>query len=424
MNSSSTLLNMTLDGTARRNVTEAVCFYSDTMSTKVVRALIYCIIIVVSLLGNTEVVYVVYKNKTMRKTINFFIANMSIADLMVTICYMPRIISLAFAGYVWQVHGEFGLLFCKIACFNEVAILAAIFTIIAITVDRFLAVVFPLRREMITLPMSKGIIGCIWVAAIAAAFCEFYAIELREFRGQIYCYLDLDFFFGKGSSKAYFNFIIIGFFAIPFTTIIILYSGIITVLVKQRRIPGATSSVNYRQEEARNATRRKVLKMALVVVGTFVASWLLYFIHFIVYSYGITLPCEAMFMRLLLAHLHCAVSPFIYGFYNGNYRKGILSFIPSMRVTQATANTNNRSTQVQPARSKNNQQANNNMPESQASTTMSNASTSKEISKENLSEIQESSSHHKPQENNFDKTKENLAVINEGFEGDLQDTEM
>lgn len=346
-------MNSTLNITAdtRKNITEAVCFYSDEMPVKVIRAVAYCIIIIASLLGNTGVVVVVYKNKSMRRTINFFIANMSIADLLVTITYMPRVVSLAFAGYVWQVDGLAGLLFCKIACFNEVAILVAIFTIIAITVDRFCAVVFPLRREMITIPMSKVIIALIWVAAFAAAFSEFYAIELREFKGKIYCYLDMDHFFGKGSSKAFFNFIIIGFFAIPFTTILILYSGIITVLLKQRKMPGATSTVTNRQEQLRKATRRKVLKMVMVVVGTFVACWLLYFIHFIVYSYGIMLPCEAMFMRLFLAHFHCAFNPFIYGFYNGKYRRGIMSLIPTSRVTQCTSSRNNtRTVQLQSTR--------------------------------------------------------------------------
>ncbi|KXJ16323.1 Substance-K receptor [Exaiptasia diaphana] len=194
---------------------------------------------------------------------------MSIADLLVTITYMPRVVSLWFAGYVWQVDGLTGLVFCKIACFNEVAILVAIFTIIAISIDRFLAVVFPLRRGLITIPICQTMIGFMWLAAIAAAFSEFYAIELRTFNGDIYCYLDLDYFFGEGSSKAYFNFIIIGFFAIPFTAIIILYSGIIAVLLKRRRIPGDASAVDDAQKRRREETKKKVLKMVMAVVGTY-----------------------------------------------------------------------------------------------------------------------------------------------------------
>lgn len=338
--------NETGNSTGRRSVSEAGCFVADPIAIKGLRIFAYCIIIIVSLLGNCMVVAVIFKNKSMWKTVNFFIVNLSLADILVTVTYMPRIISLSYAGYSWQILGDMGLIFCKIACFNEVAIFVAIFTIVAISFDRFFAVVFPLRRFM-TVPICQGLIFCIWIAALTAGFPEFYAIELRLYRDSVFCYLDLDFAFGKGSSKAYYKFIIIGAFAIPLAIITVLYSAIMVTLIKNRNIPGQSSSANDAQVRIREEAKRKVLKMVSIVVGTFILCWLLYFIHFIVYSYGITLPCQLMFLRLFLAHFHCAFSPFIYGFYNANFRNGVKSII-SGNSTQITR-TEPRGNRVTPA---------------------------------------------------------------------------
>lgn len=46
----------------------------------------YCAIIVLSLIGNTLVVYVVWRNHRMRTTTNYFIVNLAISDILVTVC--------------------------------------------------------------------------------------------------------------------------------------------------------------------------------------------------------------------------------------------------------------------------------------------------------------------------------------------------
>ena len=77
----------------------------------------------------------------MRKTVNFFIVNMCIADLLITL-YMPRSMSVWYDGYKWQLQGTVGVFFCKLAVFmHQTAICVSIFTVVAISFDRFFAVV-------------------------------------------------------------------------------------------------------------------------------------------------------------------------------------------------------------------------------------------------------------------------------------------
>lgn len=273
------------------------------------------------------VVAIVVKSKNMHKTVNFFILNMSIADLIATVVYMPRVISIWLAGYEWQMDGLAGYIFCKISvCFNETSIAVSIFTVVAISFDRFLAVLFPLRHYM-TSRISLVIIVTIWVAAIASVFPQFYGIELVNRGGKLYCFLDLDKIFHKGSATEYYTFKIIGLFGVPLIIIVILYSAIMIALLRRRRFVGdATASDNARLQR-QERTRKKVLKMVSLVVVVFVLCWLMFFINLVLYSYKITVPCIVYYLRMLLAHLNSPINPLIYWFCSENFRQGYLNLI-------------------------------------------------------------------------------------------------
>lgn len=62
------------------------------------RIIPYCLIIFVSLIGNSLVLAVVFKNPRMRTTVSNYIVNLAVTDLLITF-YMPRVISLALFGY-------------------------------------------------------------------------------------------------------------------------------------------------------------------------------------------------------------------------------------------------------------------------------------------------------------------------------------
>ncbi|XP_031560433.1 neuropeptide FF receptor 2-like [Actinia tenebrosa] len=316
--------NFTLNGTESK-VTEAVCFLHDSTGAKTGRVIPYCFIIPLSLVSNSLVVAIVCKDRRMHKTVNFFIVNMSIADLLATVVYMPRVVSIWLAGYEWQIDGIAGFIFCKMSvCLNQTSIAVSIFTVVAISLDRFFAVVFPLR-VFITDKISQIIILCIWMAALLASFPQFYGIKTMRNNGLLYCFLELDKIFGEGAATAFYMFIMLGLFAIPLAITVILYSAILIALLKRRRVIGDALSNNDDRLRRQERTRKKVLKMVSMVVACFILCWLLYFIHSILYSYKIIVPCTVLYLRLLLAHLNSIVNPFIYWFFNENFRRGFRS---------------------------------------------------------------------------------------------------
>lgn len=306
----------------RSDAANEACFVNDSTTVKVARITAYCILILVSLCGNSVIIAVVWKERSMRKTINFFIVNMCVADLLITL-YMPRVISQALAGYEWLVSGILGLIFCKLSVFmHQTAIAASILTVVAISCDRFFAVVFPLKT-FITKKSCRVIISVIWISSVTIRLPMFYGLKIRvEHTGKLGCFLSLDDTFNKGAEKTYYKFTLISLFAVPLSAIAILYSGIL-ISLKLRNVPGEDVSGNTSREQKRDVViKKKVLRMVLIVVAVFVLCWLLFFIQLILFSYKIQVACEVLFMRLFLAHLNSAMNPCLYLVLNENFREG------------------------------------------------------------------------------------------------------
>lgn len=120
-----------------------------------------------------------WHKKTMRKTINYSIVNMAVSDFIITSVYMPRQMTKLIAT-TWMVQGTFGAISCKaVPTLHVIAILASILTLLAISVDRFSAVVFPMRL-VFTRGRVKVAVVLIWVVSIAARLPYLFALKLKN----------------------------------------------------------------------------------------------------------------------------------------------------------------------------------------------------------------------------------------------------
>lgn len=322
------LANETLNQTQRdQNVINDECFVHDSTAVKVLRIVPYCILLIVSLLGNSVIIAVVWKEQRMRRTVNFFIVNMSVADLLITL-YMPRSMSVWYSGYQWQVRGTIGLIFCKFAVFtHQTAICVSIFTVVAISCDRFFAVVLPLKT-IITKTVCKVILAIIWILSVVIRLPMLYGLETGYDKyGKWSCSLSLDEAFNIGAEKAYYNFTLIGLFAVPLSVTVILYTAIL-ISLKLRKVPGEEVLQSMGRQKRRDAViKRKVLRMVMIVVAVFVLCWILYFVQLILFSYKIEVSCDVKFLRLFLAHLNSAINPCLYLLLNENFRGGVKNIL-------------------------------------------------------------------------------------------------
>ena len=70
------------------NGTQPTSCYWNPTAKKIGLTFAYCLIVLISLAGNTAIGIIVYKTKTMSKPINFFIVNMTLSDLLFPIQFL------------------------------------------------------------------------------------------------------------------------------------------------------------------------------------------------------------------------------------------------------------------------------------------------------------------------------------------------
>ena len=116
------------------------CFNHDAKRIGI--SFYYYLSFVVALIGNIIIGIIVYRTRSMRKPINFFIVNMAMSDLLFPIvCFPYLVIEINFGN--WSLRGPVGQALCKLHDFLVfVSALVSTQSLVLIAVDRFGAVVF------------------------------------------------------------------------------------------------------------------------------------------------------------------------------------------------------------------------------------------------------------------------------------------
>jgi len=300
------------------------CYWNPT-AQKIGMTFAYCLIFIVSLAGNTVIGIIVYKTKTMRKPINFFIVNMAMSDLLVPIFSIPRDILLLYTDS-WLIGGPLGQALCKLAYFLPyVSFSVSVLSLVLVAVDRFGAVVYPLHVPLISSKLCPFFIFAIWIIAMASN-SPFLFYKLVEYPEGLFCLLHWREAFGESSSfENYTVSMSVMFVFIPFLLITILYITIYRKL-KSQKIPGEQSANAGQQRQQREAN---VLKMSIGIVLGFAVYWLPFAIFWFLVSFvSDKWSCGFRyftFVAFFMTRINCAINPCICFIFSRNYRTGLKS---------------------------------------------------------------------------------------------------
>lgn len=299
----------------------------DSYTDKVWKTFAYCFIAFGSLLGNSLVILVIFKNRSMRSTINYFIVNMATSDIIFTVFVIPRMISeLHSTDYRWFIGGMFGTLLCKFDYFiQDVSTAVSILSLVAIAIDRFYGVVFPMKVGIMNGgSFRRAVLVATWFMGALLHLPYFYAYKLYASHGDTFCSLDWSPFVDHDKAlKVYFLILSITFFFFPATILTIVYS-IIIITLKRQKFPGNQSLKDKKRVAKRN---RSVLRMVVAVVVVFICCWLPVnvSIYIALFRWGSDLPCHAgllFFCVILVAYSNGCISPSLYFIFNDNFRQG------------------------------------------------------------------------------------------------------
>ena len=125
--------------------------------------LMYSTITIASVGGNVTVIYVILAYQRMRSVTNYFIVNLACGDIMMAVLCIP----FNFMANVLMHYWPFGTMMCPVVSYAQgVSVFVSAFTLVAISVDRYIAVIKPLRPRMTT-KQGLMIIATIWLLALS-----------------------------------------------------------------------------------------------------------------------------------------------------------------------------------------------------------------------------------------------------------------
>ena len=317
---------MSANVTATMNGRQSMSSCLNPTAARIGETFAYCLLFLVSLVGNTLVAMIVFKTKTLRKPINFLIVNMAMSDLLFPIFLFPRKLVLTYTRS-WLIGDPLGQVLCKLSIFaSNLSFTVSIQSLVLIAVDRFGAVMFPLRSPLINSKRCRVFILATWIIAIAIFCPNLFASKVIESPEGLACVTDWKGVLGEALS--YKNFVLVMqvvIFCVPLVFITILYSAI-TLKIKSQKIPGEQST-NTREKCLKR--ERTVLKLSVAIVLGFALCWLPLSIKwFMLFNSDRTITSSCGFyyfssVSLFLAMSNCAINPWICICFGGNYRQGL-----------------------------------------------------------------------------------------------------
>ena len=329
-----------MTGNSSSSVKESCKLLSeDTSLVKAVKILVYTLVLIVSLLGNSAIIAIVARNKRMRTTINYLIANMAASDLMIPTVAVPMKLYEIVAGpRSWLIDGIMGLILCKLLYFlRDISTAVSIQSLVVIAIDRYRGIVFPFRPPIITPKLCKVIIPLVWLTSMAIHIIYLYFFRLVSDNNITKCFLSWrPEFDPRVASEQYVTVVLVLIIVLPFCIITYLYSRIIWSLRKEQVARYSSSAISRRQRYEENTKVFKnicaiMIAFAFCVVPEYIYAILFYFV------WKWKMPCNMEqfgFAVHFVLYSNAAISPVILYVFNDRYRQGLKDILKQLTRRQ------------------------------------------------------------------------------------------
>ncbi|KAK7131380.1 hypothetical protein R3I94_016502 [Phoxinus phoxinus] len=286
------------------------------------------LIAVLAVAGNVLVCWAVCLNSNLQSITNFFVVSLAVADIAVGLLAIPFAVTISI-GFCSHFHG---CLF--IACFVLVLTQSSIFSLLAIAVDRYIAIKIPLRyNSLVTSQRAKGIIAVCWILSVVIGLTPMLGWNSRVDagtnsscpQGMTECLFEKVVTMGY---MVYFNFF--GCVLIPLIAMLAIYAWIFMAARRQLRqmeqkLVHMHGHTHGDGSSSRSTLQKEVhaAKSLAIIVGLFAICWLpLHIINcFTLFCPQCDRPQDwVMYLAIMLSHANSVVNPFIYAYRIRDFR--------------------------------------------------------------------------------------------------------
>ncbi|EDV19937.1 uncharacterized protein TRIADDRAFT_61584 [Trichoplax adhaerens] len=323
-----------------------------------VMACLYIMIMVIAIPGNSLILWITLANRHLRTPTNLMVCNLAVAGLLLASIQIPFKIFDLLSPIQSRYYYPFSVSVCKMTLMIPgVCVTAISFTLMAICVDRYRAIVTPIKFKLITHPVKVAIfLPLCWLFAFSllAPYGAFATIHPWFEQRQV-CVVNwmtnhhLDIIFVKNRIVYFIPFskmilwllFIILVFLVPTIIMTMLYSIAARVLwreglEKMRMMTSMSlesSSISRERcaslslDEHRLKARKRTIKILIACFILFIASNLPYYTLLTLFEFKL-IQLPNYFVRyglinafVLLNYTCIAYNAIIYGYFNYNFRR-------------------------------------------------------------------------------------------------------
>ncbi|KAM8965698.1 lysophosphatidic acid receptor 4 [Sarcophilus harrisii] len=296
--------------------TNQTCFTDDSFKYNLNGA-VYSVVFILGLITNCASLFVFCCRMKMRSETAIFITNLALSDLLFVFTLPFKIF------YNFNRHWPFGDTLCKISGTAFLTnIYGSMLFLTCISVDRFLAIVYPFRSRTIRTRRNSAIVCAgVWILVLSGGISASLFSTTNVSNSTTTCFEG----FSKRIWKTYLSKITIFIEVVGFIIPLLLNLTCSSLVLRTLRKPATLSQIGTNKE--------KVLKMIIVHVAIFIVCFVPYnsilFLYALVRSQAITNCSLERFAKtmypitLCIATLNCCFDPFIYYFTLESFQKSL-----------------------------------------------------------------------------------------------------
>ncbi|XP_060755119.1 somatostatin receptor type 5 [Neoarius graeffei] len=300
------VMSRTMDNQSHSMLNQTMPFFSSSM---VMTAAISAIVFVVGIIGNTLAIYVVLRYVKMKTVTNIYILNLAVADELY-ILSLPFMSTQNVLSY-WP----FGSFLCRVVMtIDSLNQFTSVFCLTVMSIDRYLAVVHPLRSSRWRQPrVAKVVSTAVWAISFIVVLPVVIFSDVQD------SFNSCNMSWPEPHAVWPVAFIlytsVLGFFA-PLLVICVCY----VLIVVRVKASGARTGLGRRRR-----SERKVTRMVVVIVVAFVLCWLPFYtiniINLIFHLPENSVTVGVYFFPVSLTYANSCANPVLYGFLSDNFRQ-------------------------------------------------------------------------------------------------------